>query len=220
MFDFLVSCLQERFRPAYELFYQQRCLKFLAMQPVSSWSASLFRAYVIGITRAIQLPWDDPEENQTISQAIDRLHEPENLFVVCSTLAMYPHDSIPENTGEDPNIEILTALAQIRPLDPAWGNCRRRLRALAEDENCFVGSEGEATEIEKRRCTMRVAIKTLEVFFSDMPQVTASLALVQLLPTLLSLDVAEESLARAATTSVLVRSCRSPATLASTATTG
>ncbi|KAK0441011.1 hypothetical protein EV421DRAFT_1813493 [Armillaria borealis] len=33
--DFLEYCLQERFRPAYDVFYQQGCLKFLARQPVS-----------------------------------------------------------------------------------------------------------------------------------------------------------------------------------------
>ncbi len=100
--------------------------------------------------------------------------------------------------------DITTALAQIRPLDPAWSNCRQRLRELAEDENFIVGSEGEEPEIEEseikeRRCNIRKAIKTLDKFFSDIPpRATASFGLVQLSPTLLSLDVAEESLARAA----------------------
>ncbi|PBK78656.1 hypothetical protein ARMSODRAFT_1078171 [Armillaria solidipes] len=170
--DFLEYCLQERFRPAYDVFYQQRCLKFLAKQPVSSWSASLLKAYVIGIAATIHRSHNDPEENQTISQAIDCLHEPENLFLVCSTLAMYTQDSVPEVTGKP---DIMTALARIRPLDPAWGNCRQRLRELAEDEDCFVGSEGEEPEREERRCNMRVAIKTLDIFFSNIPpQATTS----------------------------------------------
>ncbi|SJL00909.1 uncharacterized protein ARMOST_04223 [Armillaria ostoyae] len=213
---FLGFCLQQRFEPAYDVFHQRQCLKFLAMQPVSSWSASLLKAYVIGIAVAIHPSLGDLEENPTISQAIDRLHEPENLFLVCSTLAMYNWHSVSEVAGKP---DIMTALARIRPLDPAWGNCRQRLRELAEDENCFVGSEVEEPEIEERRCNMRVAIKTLDVFFSDIPpQTTASLELVQLPPTLLSLDVTEESSAKAAAaTSVSVRS---PATLASTATTG
>ncbi|PBK78685.1 hypothetical protein ARMSODRAFT_947654 [Armillaria solidipes] len=68
---------------------------------------------------------------------------------------------------------------------------------------------------------MHKAIETLDVFFSDIPlQTTVSLILVQLPPPLLSLDVAEKSLASAAATSVSVSSCRSPAALVSTVTTG
>ncbi len=176
--DFLVSCLRHCYRPAYDVFHQQRCLKFLAKQPISSWSASLFRAYVIGITVAVHSSHDDPEENQTISQAIDCLHEPENLFLVCSTLARYTHQYrwgpwIPED------VDIMTDLARIRPGDPAWGNCRQRLRELAEGENPFVEPDGEETYIEERRCRIREAIRTLDEFFSDMPpQATTSLELI------------------------------------------
>ncbi|KAK0239611.1 hypothetical protein EDD85DRAFT_456394 [Armillaria nabsnona] len=182
VFNFLVSCLRNRFRPAYDVFHQQQCLKFLAKQPVSSWSASLLRAYVIGIAIAIHPSSNDPEENQTISQAIDCLHEPGNLLFVCSTLAIYTHDPVSEVTGEP---DIMTALAQIRPRDPAWGNCLQRLWALADawDENRFVGVERkgyqeEEEEIEEWRCNMRKAIETLDVFFSDIPlRTTASLEL-------------------------------------------
>ncbi len=188
VFDFLTLCLRQRFRPAYDMFHQQRCLKFLAEQPVSSWSASLLRAYVIGIAAAIHPSYGNPEGNQTISQAIDCLHEPENLFFVCSTLAIGTHEPVDEVAGI-PNI--MTALAQIQPLDPAWSNCRQRLQELAEAENCFVGSEGEESESEdereieeeepdrERRRNMRKAIKTLDKFFSDIPpQAIASLELV------------------------------------------
>ncbi|KAK0239607.1 hypothetical protein EDD85DRAFT_787870 [Armillaria nabsnona] len=221
---FLGSCLQACFRPAYDVFHQQQCLKFLAERLVSSWSASLLKAYVIGVAIAVHPSYGDPEENQTILQAIDCLHKPENLFLVCSTLAMYTHKTVYEVAGYP---DIMTALAQIRPLDPAWANCLQRLQALAEDENCFVRVEREVWQIGKEeeeikewRYNMHVAIKTLEVFFSDIPpHATASLELVQLPPTLLALDVVEESLARAAATSVSVSLRRSPATLASTATT-
>ncbi|SJL12124.1 uncharacterized protein ARMOST_15545 [Armillaria ostoyae] len=224
VFTYLVTCLKQRFRPAYDVFHQQQCLKFLAVQPVSSRSASLLEAYVIGIAAAIHPSHGDPEENQTISQAIDCLHEPGNLLFVCSTLAIYTHDPVSEVTGEP---DIMTALAQIRPHDPAWGNCLQRLRALPDawNENRFVGVERELEgifeeedEIKGWRRNMRKAIKTLDVFFSDIPlRTTANLELVQLPPPLLSLDVVEESLARATVTSVSVRSRRSPA---STATTG
>ncbi len=220
--SFLTICLQERFWLAYDVFHQQRCLKFLAEQPMSSWSASLFKGYVIGIAIAIHPSRGDPEENQTISQAIDCLHEPENLFLVCSTLAMYTcRDEWVEWRLEDLGIpDIMTALAQIRPLDPAWGNCGQRLRELAEAQSFSVVSDIKEPDIEERRRNISKAIKTLDKFISDVPpQAAASLELVQLPPTLLSLDVAEESLGRAAATSLSVSSCRSPATLASTATT-
>ncbi|PBK78674.1 hypothetical protein ARMSODRAFT_49903 [Armillaria solidipes] len=172
---FLTLCLQQRFRPAYDVFHQRQCLTFLAMQPVSSWSASLLKAYFIGIAAAIYPSRGNPEDNQMISQAIDCLHEPENLFLVCSTLAMYTHRPV-YGIAEKP--DIMTALAQIRPLDPAWGNCRQKLREWAEDENFFVGLEGEEPGIKKWRRNMRVAIKTLDIFFSNIPtQVTASLEL-------------------------------------------
>ncbi len=178
---------------------------------------------MIGIAVALHPSHGDPEENQTISKAIDCLHEPGHLLFVCSTLAIYTHETVDEVAGGP---DIMTALAQIRPLDPAWGNCLQRLRALAEDETCFVRAEREVWEIEEEeeieawRRNMLVAIKTLEVFFSDiLPQTTTSLELVQLPPTLLFFNLAEESLARAAATSVSVSSRRSPATLASTATT-
>ncbi len=97
---------------AYDVFHQQQCLKFLAEQLVSSRSASLLKGYVIGIAIAIHPSRGDPEENQTISQAIDYLHEPENLFFVCSTLAMYTQRSVHGVSGKP---DIMTALAQIRP---------------------------------------------------------------------------------------------------------
>ncbi len=75
--------------------------------------------------------------------------------------------------------DIMTALAQIRPRDPVWGNCRQRLRELAEGENHFVGWDGEETDIEEPRCHIREAIRALDKFFSDMPlQATTSLKLV------------------------------------------
>ncbi|PBK93117.1 hypothetical protein ARMGADRAFT_1012801, partial [Armillaria gallica] len=163
--NFLVSCLQGRFRPAYDVFYQQQCLKFLAKQPISSWSASLFRAYVTGIAIAVHPSHGDPEENQMISQAIDCLHEPENLFLVCSTLAMSTHWYNEWGPWVHEDVDILTYLARIRPGDRAWGNCRQRLQELAEGENHFVGPDGEETDIEERRCRIREAIRTLDEFF-------------------------------------------------------
>ncbi|KAK0196647.1 hypothetical protein F5146DRAFT_12213 [Armillaria mellea] len=176
---FLVTCLEWRFRLAYDVFYKQRCLKFLAMQSVSSWSVSLLKAYIVGITVAIQ-SHDDPEENEMIFQAIDHLHEAENLFFVCSIFVMYPHDSVPQARG---NPDIMTVLARIRPLDPAWVNCRQKLRELAEDENFLAGLGGEESDPEERRCNIHVALERLEVFFSDIPpQSTASLELSGLPP--------------------------------------
>ncbi|KAK0196623.1 hypothetical protein F5146DRAFT_10960 [Armillaria mellea] len=199
-FDFLISCLQWCFMPAYDVFHQQQCMKFLMGRPISPWSALLLRAYVTGITIAIHPSHGYPEESQMVSQAIDHLHKPENLFLVCSTLAMHPHtwEWIYRGTGDH---DIITTLARIRPLDPAWGNCRQRLQELAEDENFFVGLEGEEQEvkkqrlaieevpdleepdIEERRCNMHKAIKMLDKFFSDKPsQATMSLKLPVPLP--------------------------------------
>ncbi len=132
-----------------------------------------------------------------ISQAIDCLYEPENLFLACFTLPMSSHRDEWSNwrlrgLGIP---DIMTALAQIRPLDPVWVNCRQRLRELAEDENFFVGLKGEEREVEEKteieeigigepeieewRCNMREAIKTLDKFFSNIsPQAATSLELV------------------------------------------
>ncbi|KAK0239628.1 hypothetical protein EDD85DRAFT_456855 [Armillaria nabsnona] len=177
---FLETCLRWRFMPAYDVFYQQQCLKFLTMQPVSSWSISLFKAYVFGITIAVHLSHDDLEENQTIAQAIDCLHEPENLFLVCSALAMSTHwYNVWCEQWVPVGVDILTDLAQIRPHDPAWSNCCQRLWELAEDENHFVGWGGEEIYIEEQRSHIREAIRALDKFFSDMPpQATTSLELV------------------------------------------
>ncbi|PBK93097.1 hypothetical protein ARMGADRAFT_1080269 [Armillaria gallica] len=176
--SFLIICLQEHFWPAYDAF-QQGCLNFFATQPVSScqrssWSASLFRAYVIGIAVAIDPSRDDPEKKkQMILQAIDHLHQPANLFLVCSTLAMFTRsdDSVPELAGKS---DIMTALAGIRTRHTAWGDCRQSLRELAADKNCFVGLEGEERDIEQRRSNMRAAIERLEAFLDRPPQATAS----------------------------------------------
>ncbi|KAK0499584.1 hypothetical protein EDD18DRAFT_856379 [Armillaria luteobubalina] len=225
---YVACCLRKRIRPAYDVFCQQQCLKFLAKQPVSSWSASLLEAYVIGIAAAIHPSRGEPEENQTILQAIDCLHEPENLFPVCSTLAMYTHwDGWDKRPLEESGIpDIFTALAQIRSSVPTWDTCRQRLRELADAQSfSVVITGGEEPDIRERRCNIRKAVKTLDRFFSDIPpQTTAILKLVQfLLPSFL-LGVAEETLARAtiAATSVLVRLCRLPITfkLASTVATG
>ncbi|PBK78703.1 hypothetical protein ARMSODRAFT_51215 [Armillaria solidipes] len=116
VFGFLLLCLLWHFRPVYNMFHQQQCLKFLMMQSVSLWSISLIRVYVIGIAVAIHLSYNDSKENETISQAIDCLHEPGNLLFVCSTLAIYTHDPVYEVIGQ---LDIMTALAQIWLLDPA-----------------------------------------------------------------------------------------------------
>ncbi|KAK0496908.1 hypothetical protein EDD18DRAFT_1462593 [Armillaria luteobubalina] len=170
---FVAFCLRKHIWPVYDVFYQQQCLKFLTKQSVSSWSEPLFRAYVIGIATAIHPSRDDPEENQMISKAIGCLHEPENLFSVCSTLAMYtPCD-------QDPRIpDIMTALAKLRPLDPAWDPCRQRLRELAEAQSFPVVTVFGEPDIEGHRRNIRKAIKTLDKFFSDIPpQATASFEL-------------------------------------------
>ncbi|KAK0463650.1 uncharacterized protein EV420DRAFT_1100725 [Desarmillaria tabescens] len=174
--SFLVLCLQNRIRSAYDAFYEQRCLEFLVTQPVSSWSALLCGAYVTGIIDSIPLPGDDVIENQTLQQAMDHLYEPENLFFVASTLAMY-NDWLNWNPVYLPKFRvwmpnILIALARIRPFDH---ECRQRLRTLGENENCSIGSEGEDEGIKERRHNMHAAIEGLEASLATPPQVAASL---------------------------------------------
>ncbi|KAK0211820.1 hypothetical protein IW262DRAFT_1301730 [Armillaria fumosa] len=172
------------------------CLKFLAKQPVSSSSASLLEAYDIGIATSIHPFHSDPTEKQTILRAIDYLHEPENLFPDQWNKWPLRMSGIPD---------IMTALVQIRPLDPAWDTCRQRLRELAKAQGFSVVTGGK-NQIGEQKCHIRKGIKTLDKLFSDIPpQATASLELVHFSPTFLSLDVAEESLARVtAVTSVSV----------------
>ncbi|PBK93136.1 hypothetical protein ARMGADRAFT_148988 [Armillaria gallica] len=65
----------------------------------------------------------------------------------------------------------MTALVQIRPLDPGE---EREVEEKTEIEEIGIGEP----EIEEWRCNMREAIKTLDKFFSNIPpQATTSLEL-------------------------------------------
>ncbi|SJL11648.1 uncharacterized protein ARMOST_15054 [Armillaria ostoyae] len=64
----------------------------------------------------------------TLQQHIDHLHEPHNLFIACTILALRtPGDVLTDRHAMYTDI---TALLQFRPQDAAWYQCRAKLRDL------------------------------------------------------------------------------------------
>ncbi|KAK0493251.1 hypothetical protein EDD18DRAFT_415241 [Armillaria luteobubalina] len=108
--DALADCVPA----AYAVFLQNQCLEFFRNRAFHMNSVRVVREYCTGISTAIAI------DAAALQQHVDYLYESQNLFTACSILAAHEGESI-----DRPAIRRdITALAQLRPQDPAWDACR------------------------------------------------------------------------------------------------
>ncbi|KAK0438051.1 hypothetical protein EV421DRAFT_984489 [Armillaria borealis] len=171
----LADLLASRVPAAYAVFLGHRCLEFFGNHVFrSAVCIPVISEYVAGLS-ALSQGLDGTMDGAMLQQHIDHLHEPRNLFAACSILATrgvtdYHRDA----TRND-----ITALAQLRPQDAAWDECRRKLGDLIEndDGDFFSGKfiwrplHGEfhaltATEIQVEKDNIRYVISILDAIFN------------------------------------------------------
>ncbi len=129
-----------------------------------------------------------PHASIDIQRHLDYLHEPENLFLACCILttngwnAFGKTPSMLEITPARPSGAIcrdIRALASLRPSDPSWDQCRRKLRDLLQDDGgeFFVKQQKwtnhgfevlKPEAIDEAKSNIRLALDELDGFFSDL----------------------------------------------------
>ncbi|KAK0459418.1 uncharacterized protein EV420DRAFT_1763813 [Desarmillaria tabescens] len=110
-----------------------RCLEVFGNHSLRPSLVTVINGYVAGLA-ALDTPID-------LQRHSDYLHEPENFFLACCILITNGWNAC----GESPDIfspprlseDICTdirALASLRPSDPSWDQCLRKLRDLLHDD--------------------------------------------------------------------------------------
>ncbi|KAK0442851.1 hypothetical protein EV421DRAFT_2019280 [Armillaria borealis] len=121
----LTDLLAKRIPVAFTAFLENQCLQFLGSQTFREASVPFVSEYVAGIF-AMQYGSDGPVDEATLQSHIDYLHNPHNLFIVCSILATHGVGNI----DQDGIYRDITTLVQLCPQDVAWDECRRKLNDL------------------------------------------------------------------------------------------
>ncbi len=171
----LADLLASRVPAAYAVFLKHRCLEFFGNHVFRSaaW-VPVISEYIAGLS-ALSQGLDGTMDAAMLQQHVDHLHEPRNLFAACSILATRGvTDYRRDVTRND-----ITALAQLRPQDAAWDECRRNLGDLIEngDGDFFSGKfiwrplHGEfhamtTAEIQVEKDNIRYVISILDALFN------------------------------------------------------
>ncbi|KAK0185869.1 hypothetical protein F5146DRAFT_159099 [Armillaria mellea] len=162
----LADLLVMRVPIAFTGFLEGQCLQFLGNHTFHEASVPMVSAYIAGIS-AMQHGSDGVTH-------VDYLHNPQNLFTVCSILATHGFRNI-DRTAIRRDI---TRLVQLRPRDATWDECRRKLRGLVQGDNWDFFSEQrvwsetnrevqplQLSEIEVVKDNIRYGIHVLDNFF-------------------------------------------------------
>ncbi|KAK0459338.1 uncharacterized protein EV420DRAFT_1642307 [Desarmillaria tabescens] len=119
----------------YDIFLDMRCLDVFGSHSLRPLLVTVINGYIAGLA-ALDTPID-------VQRHLDYLHKPENLFLVCCILITNGWNAcgeLPDNVFSPPlrlSEDICTdigALASLRPSDPSWDQCRRKLRDLLQDD--------------------------------------------------------------------------------------
>ncbi|KAK0475082.1 hypothetical protein IW261DRAFT_498811 [Armillaria novae-zelandiae] len=162
----------------YGIFLDMRCLEVFGSHSLRPWLVTVINGYVAGLAAS--------DASIDLQRHLDYLHEPENLFLACCVLitngwntCREPSNSVfspPHRLSEDICTDI-RALASLRPSDPSWAQCRRKLRDLLQDDGCefFVkqqkwtpqGFESLKPEaINEAKSNIRLALGEFDKIFS------------------------------------------------------
>ncbi len=163
----------------YDVFFEMRCLDVFGGHSLRPSVVGVINGYVAGLAA--------PHASINIQRHLDYLHEPENLFLACCILTTNGWNAF----GETPNMldissaqlsgaicRDIRALARLRPSDPSWDQCRRKLQDLLQDDGgeFFVKQQKwtnhgfevlQPEVIDKAKSNIRLALDELDGFFSD-----------------------------------------------------
>ncbi|PBK83136.1 hypothetical protein ARMGADRAFT_1089691 [Armillaria gallica] len=126
----LTDLLAKRIAVAFTVFHESQCLQFLGIHTFHKASVPMVSAYITGIF-AMQRGSDGAVDEAMLRLHIDHLHNPHNLFTACSILATHGVSRI-DRTAIRRDI---TILAQLRPRDASWDECRRKLDDLVHSDD-------------------------------------------------------------------------------------
>ncbi len=170
--EMLAHLLAKRIPVAFTAFLENQCLEFFGSHSFHKESVPFVREYVAGIFAWQHRP-DGAVDVVTLRLHIDYIHNPYNLFTACSILAT-------RGTGDTDRTAIhrdITTLVQLCPRDTAWGECRKKLRDLVQDDGGDFFTEQRVwpdfsaprplhtEEIQVEKNNIRYAIQVLDDFF-------------------------------------------------------
>ncbi|KAK0470837.1 hypothetical protein IW261DRAFT_922347 [Armillaria novae-zelandiae] len=116
---------------------------------------------------------------------LDYLHKPENLFLAFCVLTTNGWQDFSDfENGQILQMQLpgeicrdIRALARLRPSDPSWDQCRRKLRDLQDDREEFFVKQQKwewdeledltPEDIEQAKSNIHFAVEELDRFFSD-----------------------------------------------------
>ncbi len=172
----LTDLLAKHIPVAFTVFLGNQCLQFLGNHTFHEASVPMVSAYVAGIS-AMRHGSDGAVNEAT---HIDYLHDPQNLFTVCSILATHGISNVDRNAIH----RDITRLVQFHPQDAAWDECRRKLLDLVESNDGDYFSKQcvevdldeprplETNEIQVEKDNIGYAIHVLDDFFDSRAHAT------------------------------------------------
>ncbi|KAK0492109.1 hypothetical protein EDD18DRAFT_1184776 [Armillaria luteobubalina] len=174
----LGNLLEKHIPIAFAVFHGSRCLQFLGNHTFHEAAVPLVSKYVAGISTMEHALNGVMNEAMPLQLHIDYLHSPLNLFTACSILATRGTANIDRSAI----YRDIRTLAQLRPHDAAWDECRKKLRGLVQgDGGKFFSQQRvwpvcgnlwdcrclKTEEIQVEKDNIRYAIHVLDVFFDS-----------------------------------------------------
>ncbi|KAK0470814.1 hypothetical protein IW261DRAFT_921709 [Armillaria novae-zelandiae] len=172
--------LRHGVRTVYDVFHETQCLDVFRDHSLRPSLVRVINGYVAGLAA--------PHASTDSQCHLDYLHEPENLFLACCVLTTNGWENFSELPSDIPETgpaglsgticRDIRALASLRPSDPSWDQCCRKLRDLLEDDGreFFVRQQKwmkhgfkvlKPEDIDQARSNIRIALDELDGFFSD-----------------------------------------------------
>ncbi|KAK0463863.1 uncharacterized protein EV420DRAFT_1761087 [Desarmillaria tabescens] len=158
----------------YSVFHAKQCLEYFGHCGYDPGFVYIIEGYLSTIGHHSKSCLEPSVEQEHI----DYLHTPDNLFVVCSILAVGSNKfSIRYSNRRKQIRKNILSLVQIQRDNPVWDECRYRLQQLLENDGMdFFYRQASVRGIEQialsgemiaeQRKYIRFAIETLNAFFS------------------------------------------------------
>ncbi|KAK0493091.1 hypothetical protein EDD18DRAFT_1407398, partial [Armillaria luteobubalina] len=157
----------------YDVFLETRCLDVFGNHSLHPSLVGVINGYVAGLAA--------PHALINSQHYLDYLHQPENLFSACCILTTNGWDNFSDTPDSTEMLQAglcsnIRALASLRPLDPSWEQCRRKLRDLLHDDGEFFAKQKKWTglwfedlepeDIDQAKNNISLALCELDDFFS------------------------------------------------------
>ncbi|PBK61933.1 hypothetical protein ARMSODRAFT_618805 [Armillaria solidipes] len=162
----------------YSVFLDMRCLEVFGSHSLRPGLVTVINGYVAGLAAL--------DTSIGLQRHLDYLHELENLFLACCILITNGWNACGEtpDTIFSPPLRLsedictdIRALASLRPSDPSWDQCRRKLRDLLQDDGGeFFTKQQKWTprgfeslkpgEIDEAKNNISLALSELDEIFS------------------------------------------------------